>query len=166
MRYGFNNTKIWWWLHKTVICLISPYYTLHEGKNPAWSQWLFGWSKELFVEYVFANNKEITVQALLRCLPISDWDKETGSSQNVTDCEVEDRTCIEVNCGGTLELGNCWWATDGVWCQDWLHEPQDFWWPGCPQLKSGFGVNFLQKQAFLWSSFFSCSLWNTWLLYN
>ena len=50
--------------------------------------------KDLFVKYAFANNKEITVQALLHCLPISDRDWKTSSSQNVTDCVVEDGTRV------------------------------------------------------------------------
>ena len=59
---------------------------------------LFSWSKDLFVKYVFADNKEITVQALLPWLPsIVDWDRKAGSSQNVIDCVVEDGTCIEVD---------------------------------------------------------------------
>ena len=84
----------------------------------------------------------------------------------MTDYVVEDGTCIEVDFGSTIELENCCWASDSVWFQDYLHEPQNFWWPGYPQLKSGFGVNLLQKQAFLWSFFFSYPLWNTWLWCN
>ena len=75
--------------------------------------------------YVFANNKEITVQALLPWQPpIVDWDRKIGSSQNVTDCVVEGGTCIEVDCGGTLGLENCCWATNayGICCWDWLHD--------------------------------------------
>ena len=73
--------------------------------------WFFSWRKDLFVKYVFANNKEITVQALLPWQPpIVDWDRKAGSSQNVTDCVVEDGTCIEADCGGTLKLENCFWA--------------------------------------------------------
>ena len=57
--------------------------------------WLFSWSKDLFVMCVFANNKEITVQALLPWQPpIDDWDRKTGNSQNVTDCVVDNGTCI------------------------------------------------------------------------
>ena len=83
--------------------------------------WFFSWRKDLFVKYVFANNKEITVQALLPWQPpIVDWDRKAGSSQNVTDCVVEDGTCIEVDCGGTLKLENCFWATDGVCSRDGL----------------------------------------------
>ena len=75
--------------------------------------WLFGWRKDLFVKYVFANNKEITLQALLPWQPpIIDCGRKTGSSQNMTDCVVEDETCTEVDCGGTLELENYCWATD------------------------------------------------------
>ena len=77
--------------------------------------WLFSWSKDLFVKYVFDNNKEITVHVLLPWRPpIVDWDRKTGSFQIETDCVVEDGTCIEVDCGGTLKLENCCWATDGV----------------------------------------------------
>ena len=85
--------------------------------------WFFSWRKDLFVKYVFANNKEITVQALLPWQPpIVDWDRKAGSSQNVTDCVVEDGTCIEMDCGGTLKLENCFWVTDGVCCWDWLYD--------------------------------------------
>ena len=85
--------------------------------------WFFSWRKSLFVKYVFANNKEITVQALLPWQPpIVDWDRKAGSSQNVTDCVVEDGTCIEADCGGTLKLENCFWAPDGVCCRDLLRD--------------------------------------------
>ena len=122
--------------------------------------WFFSWRKDLFVKYVFANNIEITVQVLLPWwLPIVDWYRKAGSSQNVTDCVVEDGTCIEVDFCGTLKLENCCWATDSVFCWDWLYdckrygqvswEPRDLRWQCYPQLKSGFGVNLQLKQAFL-----------------
>ena len=77
--------------------------------------WFVSWRKDLFVKYVFANYKEITVQALPPWwVPIVDWERKAGSSQTVTDCVVEDGTCTEVDCGGTLKLENCFWATDGV----------------------------------------------------
>ena len=111
--YGFSNTKIWWWLHETVICLTSP--IIHDIQLGVSGWWFFSWRKDLFVQYVFANNKEITIQALLpRWPPIADWDRKAGSSKNVTNCVVEDGTCIEVDCGGTYRLGNCCWATDDV----------------------------------------------------
>ena len=85
--------------------------------------WFFSWRRDLFVKYAFANNKEITVKALLPWWPpIVDWDRKAGSPQYVTDCVVGDETCIEVDCGGTLKLENCYWATDGVCCWDWLHD--------------------------------------------
>ena len=122
--------KVWLWQYQDMMvtawnCHIPdfPHHTWHEGKNPAWSQywWLFSWSNNLFVEYVFANNNEITAQVLLPWQPpIPDWDRKTGCFQNVTDCVVEDGKCVEVDCGGTLELENCCWATDKVCCQDWV----------------------------------------------
>ena len=87
---------------KLLYAWFPPYHTWHEGKNQMWSQWLFSWSKDFFVKSVFANNKEITVQALLHCLPISNWDRKTGSCQDVTDYVVEDGTCIEVDFGGQV----------------------------------------------------------------
>ena len=88
---------------------------IHDIQLGVSGWWFFSWRKDLFVKYVFANNKKKTVQALLPWQPpIVDWDRKAGSSQNVTDCVVEDGTCIEVDCGGTLKLENCCWATDGV----------------------------------------------------
>ena len=68
----------------------------------------------------------------------------------MTDCVVEDGKCIEVDCGGTL----VWWYTTVVEllikfvvkteCEivigkgRLLQEPQDFWWPGCPQCEQWF----------------------------
>ena len=107
---------------KLLYAWFPPYHTWHEGKNQMWSRWLLSWSKDFFVKSVFANNKEITVQALLHCLPISNWDRKTGSCQDVTDYVVEGGTCIEVDFGGTIELENCCWASDSVWLFAWTSE--------------------------------------------
>lgn len=67
----------------------------------------------------FAISREMTVHALLPCRPpIVVWDKEKGSSQNVTVCIIEDGTCIEVVCGGTLQFKDCCCADDGLCCCD------------------------------------------------
>ena len=88
---------------------------IHDVQLGVSGWWFFSGRKDLLVQYVFANNKEVTVQTLLPWQPpIADRDRKAGSSQNVTDCVDGDGTCIEVDCGGTLKLENCCWATDGV----------------------------------------------------
>ena len=104
------------------ICL-SPKQVFRKCVSLLFAFGLHSWFFVHILKYVFANNKEIAVQALLPWWPpIVDWDRKAASSQNVTDCVVEEGTCIEVDCGGTLKLENCFWATDGVCCWDWFFD--------------------------------------------